>query len=176
MATLAVDELLFHLQPNISASKYDEWIHYRTVLQPRSKKAVDVAAARSTTHPPCCWLIEVKDFRQLRGEPGEKNQDLPATVTQKALDTLDGLQDAASAATDAHEQSHAALMLRAATAQVVLHLEAANTPSRLFQVPNPANILQKMRQILKQEPRLHKEPIVTCMANNRGLPWTVTAR
>ena len=110
MATLRVDTFAFHFEPNHAASKYDAWDYYRRVLQPQANqpKAVDVVAAKRTgLRPPCCWLIEAKDFRTVTGTPGSKNDasGLPQLVADKAIDTWAGLQDRCSA------ESHATTSL-----------------------------------------------------------------
>jgi hypothetical protein len=162
----------------MACSRYDDWQHYRDVLQPTDKKAVDVVAARFMNRPPECWLIEVKDFRQIRGSPGQKNEasELPATVADKVFDTIAGLTDAAANAEDADEKAHASRARRASRTVVVLHLEVAS-PSKLFpRVPNPANIHQKLRAILSSRAvgNLDPDPVVASMARPSGLPWRVS--
>jgi hypothetical protein len=176
VATFKVDNLVFSFQRNISASKYDESDHHRQVLMPTGKKAVDLVAVRRTALPPDCWLVEAKDFRLIRGTPGDKNvADLPATVASKAADTWDGLRDAASQATNAGEKQLASLARTAARVRVVLHLEPyTGGPSKLFpKNPSPASIQQKLKQLVRD---LDPRPLVLTMATTAKseVPWTVS--
>lgn len=178
MATLRVDTLRFHFHPNTAASKFDEWNHYRSRLQPspRDAKAVDIVAAAITRlQPPYCWLIEVKDFRVRRGAPGAKNcAALPEEVIRKALDTISGLKDAASGATTTSEKDFAQLAVRANQARIVLHMETAHGKNRLFpEVPTPANVLQKLRQLAKN---VDPNPLVLSKRTTARakVPWKVT--
>ena len=139
------------------------------------KKAVDLVAIRRTSPPPDCWLIEAKDFRLLRGVPGDKNvADLPKTVASKAIDTWSGLKDTALNAADADERELASVARTASRVRVVLHLEPyTGARSRLFpEIPSPANILQKLKPLVRE---LDVEPLVLSIATTVkfDVPWSV---
>jgi hypothetical protein len=175
MASIRVDDsLTFHFKTNVQASKYDEWRYYREVLEPQQHAAVDLVAVRKTQQPKDCWLIEAKDFRRIRGVPGDKNvSKLPETVESKARHTFADLPDTASSAVEPGERSHAELALRAERIRIVLHLEPGAS-SKLFPVmPKPADVQQKSKQLLKD---LDPNPLVLSIATtaNAGVPWTVT--
>jgi hypothetical protein len=176
MATFRVNNLAFSFRSNIRASKYDDWAHHRAVLMIAGKKAVDLVAIRRTTPSRVCWLIEAKDFRLLSGAPGDKNVfDLPRTVAQKAVDTWTGLEDAASNAANFDERHFADLARSASEVRVVLHMEPyAGGHSKLFpRIPNPANVLQKLKQFIVH---LDATPLVLSIATTAqsGVPWSVS--
>lgn len=161
MPTIREQQLSFSFPPSFRLARYETWHPYKEVLRPRATKAVDIVAFRRRNPPPPLWLIEVKDFRELRGGPGEKNdrKNLPANVVRKAADTLFGLRDAAVSAE-----------------VVVLHMEPFRGPSRLFpEQPTRSNVLQKMKQLLKAYPDLDQNPLVLDLKSTprAKVPWTV---
>ena len=172
MATLKVDDSLeFHFAPNVSAWVYDQSIHYKNAQKIKQQlKAVDLVAADKTKlRPPVCWLVEAKDFRKLRGEPKPKNDaaNFPGTVAQKVADTLSELPSVQGIPT-------VELALRATAVRVVLHLETAPAKSRLFpNQPNPANMRQKLRQLLRH---IDPSPLVLSIETTpkADVPWSVS--
>lgn len=178
MPTIKVDHLAFSFPTNHAASAYDRWEHYLKVLQPRNLKGVDIVAARVTTKPPVAWLLEVKDFRFLRAEPGEKNLgNLPQTVVAKAADTLTGLAHAATGAAIPEERQQAQRLSIAGERRVVLHLEPHPAPPPFVRVPNAANVAQKIRQLLREAGHgITGQPLVLNRANTARarMPWTVS--
>lgn len=177
MATLVVDNLAFSFHGNHLATKYDDWLHYRRFGPAAGMKAVDAVAIRQTTIPPYCWLVEAKDFRAIRGEPGDKNLiALPAMVASKALDSWTGLEAAAcSDKAEASEREFAQLARRARRVRVVLHMEPyVGTTTTLFPLnPSPASIQQKLKQLVG---KLDSNPLVLTIETTAkaGVPWTVT--
>jgi hypothetical protein len=175
MATLRVDSLSFHFQASIEATKYDESVHYLTVLQQQGKKAVDVVAIRVGANPDPVWLIEAKDFRNIRGEPKESNTiGLPKSVLQKVDDTREGLRDSATNATDPTEREYAQRAITPQNTKIVLHLEPYQGPATKLLPRNPAaGVLQKLKQLVKH---IDPDPRVLNIANTRkaGVPWTVS--
>lgn len=178
MPTIREQRLSFSFPPSFLLAKYEAWHHYRHVRQPLGEKAVDIVAFRRRNRPTPLWLIEVKDFRDLTGEPGAKNNrsNLPANVIQKAADTLSGLRDAALSAEVVDERAFAAEALQHSPNRVALNMEPFRGPSRLFpEQPARSNVLQKMKQLLKAHPELDPHPQVLSTANTKGarVPWTV---
>ena len=175
MATLRVDSLHFHFWPSIAATKYDESDYYLRVLQQRGRKAVDVVAIEVGADPDPVWLIEAKDFRNIRGEPKKSNTTgLANSVFQKVNDTREGLRDAASNATDPTERQHAQRAITPTHTKIVLHLEPHQGPaSKLFPRNLAAGVLQKLKQLVKH---IDPEPKVLNIANTRkaAVPWTVS--
>ena len=175
MATLRVDSLDFHFRTSIEATKYDESTHYLTVLQQQGKKAVDVVAIEVGANPDPVWLIEAKDFRNIRGEPKESNTiGLPKSVLQKVDDTCEGLRDAAINPTDLDEKQYAQRVITATHTKIVLHLEPYQGPATKLLPRNPAaGVLQKLKQLVKH---IDPEPRVLNIENTRkaGVPWTVS--
>lgn len=113
------------------------------------------------------WLIELKDYREHRREKDAKIY-LWEEIAIKARDTLAGLF-AAKIDTAHPEQPYAVRALRATRLRVVFHLEQPRTHSRSFlRVYNPANVQQKLRQILKP---IDAHPLVVELNAMGGLPW-----
>ena len=176
MATLQVDNLCFNFHRQMAAEKYDDWIHYRTVWNKHGhQKAVDVVALRLKATPPVVYLIEAKDFRQIRGEPSNI-AGLAEDVLKKVQDTLAGLADAASQAINKTEREHAVRTMNARTRRVVLHVEpydSSGSCSSLFPRKFPAGVFQKLKQLIRD---IDSDPVLveikTCPRLN--LPWTVS--
>lgn len=178
MPTLQVDSLSFNFKANVSAEIYDLWMHYTSVWNapPASQKAVDVVAVEvpeSTT-----WLIEAKDFRVLTNPPKPSNLGgLHQSVADKVAHTLAGLADASVNAASPAEKAHATDALAAATRRVVLHLEpyagADSNLSILFPKIFAANVLLKLRQLVKS---IDANPLILNIATTpaSGVPWTVS--
>lgn len=175
MATLRVDSLKFHFRPTIETSKYDASAHYLTVLRQQDKKAVDVVAIEVGANPDPVWLIEAKDFRNIRGEPKESNTTgLPKSVFEKVVDTRDGLRDAAINATDPTERRFAERAITTTNTRIVLHLEPYQGPATKLLPRNPAaGVLQKLKQLVKH---IDPEPKVLNITTSRkaAVPWTVS--
>jgi hypothetical protein len=107
-----------------TASKYDEWSHYRRQFQKcAGAKAVDVLAQQPDGEL-TLWLIEAKDFTT--EERDREKEDLWLEVAKKMRDTLAGLVATAAYADDP-ERSMAAAFLRAKKFRAVLHLEQPTT-------------------------------------------------
>ena len=177
MATFKEGNLVFTFQTNLVILEYDKSVFHQTIRVPLKKSGVDFVACRRKTPPPDFWLIEVKDFRVIRGAPGEKNvSELPRTIAAKMLDTIEGLKDAANRAVNNEERMVSGLAANATKVRVVLHLEPyEGTHTRLFpKNPSPANIMQKLKQLLDC---LDSKPLVTSMATTgrSGVPWSVVA-
>lgn len=133
MATLRIDTIDLHYQPVIDARKYDDWQHYAR-LRNKGMRAVDVVAVDHGLKPLRAWVVEVKDYRVLRGQPKDSlPSEIAEDVWRKVEDTYTGLQDAASNAEDVEERSHAFRVLGAERRQIVFHLEPyAGPASKLF--------------------------------------------
>lgn len=165
MTELQEGALQFTFPSKVTASKYDEWTHYRkhlTIL-----KAVDFVCY--DPGPATTWLIEVKDYRaHSRTKPSE----LADEICQKVVHTLAGL---VSARINAHHDSEKALadsVVGSRKLRVVVHLEQPSKPSRLKpRVIEPADLVQKLKPMLKAfDPRLK-----VCSKDKpvAGAPWTV---
>lgn len=136
--------LTFTFPPNSTASKYDEWSHYRNQFQKvGDSKAVDMVLAEGSI----AWLIEVKDFRQ---HPRTKAIELADEIAIKARDTLAGLVSAGCNAADADEKNCARALIRAKTIRVVCHLEQPDKQTRLRpKAIEPDKLLLKLKTLIK---------------------------
>ena len=175
MKTIAEGNLAFHFKPNLGVLKYDE-SHYYLKLDPRPH-GLDFVAAKKGVAPPTCWLIEVKDFRNARGNPNDAQLELVEKVEKKVRQTLAGLAEMAGDAEGAVDETEkATLCLKAVGRRVVLHLERYVGPEKIFKnVPNPSYVAQKLKPKLSDiDPNL----LVTDIARTKKLklPWTVSAK
>lgn len=171
MATLHVDTLDFHFETWIEAQKYDESVHYDAFRQ-GGKRAVDVVAVETGANPQLAWLIEAKDYRDLRGQPKDFTpSEIASDVFRKVNDTLDGLADAAVSALDPAEMLHASRARAAATRQIVFHLEPYQGPaSKLFPRDPSVGVLQKLTQLFGAV-----IPVLNIATTRRAnVPWTVS--
>ena len=154
-----------------SVVKFDDWAFYRKQFQSCAKgnKAMDIVAL-----PPASdvlWLIEAKDYRRNRRDPSKG--PLPMEIAEKARDTLAGLLAAASNAVH-DEQTFARAAVRVTRIRVVLHLEQARAPSKLFpRAVNPADVKLKLKQLLKS---IDPHPVVMDSKTPTWVHWTTTWR
>jgi hypothetical protein len=176
MPVLQVDSFQFAFAATVVAHSYDQWQHYLNVWNTagRNQKAVDVVAVENPAAPTNVWLIEAKDFRIISHPPRPSNlAQLPETVAIKVEHTLAGLADAAVAAADALERSHASIAIAARTKRIVLHLEPhTGQHTALFPARFSANVLQKLKQLVKTT---DPNPLVLDIEHTpgAGVPWTV---
>jgi hypothetical protein len=113
--------------------------------------------------------IEVKDYRRHRRT---KPIDLAAEVAHKIFDTLAAMLPARINGDVTEETRIAKAMLRARRLRVVFHLEQPATHSKLFpRVVNPANVLMKLKQLIKP---IDAHPQVVETNRMAALAWTVT--
>jgi hypothetical protein len=174
MATLRVDTLYFHFDSNIEARKYDESRHYLEVVRVRGKRAVDVTAVRPGNNPSHAWLIEAKDYRQLRGLPKDSlPSEIADDVLRKVTETLEGLSDTVVNGEEEGERSHAARVLGAHARHVVFHLEPHVGRSKISPGDPSANVAQKLKQLFRDQ---HLTPQVLSIRTTAkaGVPWTVS--
>lgn len=183
MPTIQEGSLRFSFPSNFATTGYDRSHHYRDVRQKLDESAVDIVAFRHRNRPPDLWLLEVKDFRDLRGEPGAKNDraKLPDNTVRKAADTLIGLRDAAVNAARPREREFAAKAIKRTRNRVALHLEPFKGRSKLFpEQPSPSHVFQKMKQLLQTHPELDPNPLVLSMRTierarkYERIPWSVS--
>lgn len=171
MPKLSEGKLAFTFPDNgWMVSKYDEWSHYRNQANTLcgSAKAIDFLAIERES---CCWLLEVKDFREHRRT---KAIDLADEVAVKVRDTLAALVGAQRLANDDSERSHARKAIRARSIRIVLHLEQPKQHSKLFpRVIKPADVLQRLKQLLKP---IDPHPLVVELNSRHDIPWQVTSR
>jgi len=168
MPTISEGDLTFTFPTNWSAWKYDDWAHYRRQFTKVcvGVKAMDVLALEPNG---CCWLVEVKDYRQ---HPRTKTINLADEVAEKLRDTLAGLVSARFRANDENEREAARLALESTDIRVVLHLEQPEKPSRLYpRAINRANVLQRLKQLIKA---IDPHPRVVEKSSMVGIPWNVT--
>lgn len=148
-------------------AKFDDWAFYRKQFQDCAdgNKAMDILAL-----PPAAdvlWMIEAKDYRRHRRDP-EKGS-LPMEIAQKARDTLAGLLAASSNGADS-ERHFARAAVRAKQIRVVLHLEQATKPSKLFpRAVDPADVKQRLKRLLRP---IDPHPIVMDSNTLARTPWT----
>jgi hypothetical protein len=175
MPILQVDSLQFTFSETVTAEKYDDWFHYRSVWNRNGRqKAMDVVAIEISTIQGTTWLIEVKDYRVIDCPPKPSNlTGLPQTVADKAIHTVNGLKDAASKATIISEREHAVQSLTLPVKRVILHLEPHKGPrTALFPSGFSANVLQKLKQLVSD---IDPNPLVLNMNTTpaAGVPWEV---
>ncbi len=168
MPTITEGKLTFAFHDEWNVSKYDDWGHYRNqfIRVCGGVKAVDVLALEPQE---CCWLLEIKDYRE---HVRTKTIDLADEVAEKVRDTLAGLVGTQFCANDEGEKNSARQALRAKNLKVVLHLEQPAKHSTLFpRAINPAAVLQRLKQLIEA---IDPHPRVVEKASMAGIPWTVT--
>ena len=162
-----VDGLNFDFPDDWQVSKYDAWSFYRNqfIRMWDGIKSLDLLAIDpdKTT-----WLIEVKDYRV---NQRIKPSDLGEEVAHKVFDTLAAIIPAKINATNSNEKRLARAVSASRKLRVVLHLEQPEKHSKLRpRAINPADVQQKMRQLLKP---VDAHPRVVDMRSMRGLEWQV---
>lgn len=163
-----VDGLNFDFSDNWQVGQYDSWSFYQNQVSRmwNGIKALDLLAV--DPHK-TAWLIEVKDYsQQQRTKPSELSDE----VAHKVFDTLAALIPAKNGANDAGEKQIARAVTLALRLRVVLHLEQPAKHSKLRPIAiNPADIKQKIRQLLKP---VDAHPLVVSKANLGALEWCVS--
>ena len=150
-----------------SAVKFDDWAFYQKQFQgcADGNKAMDILALPTTNG--VLWMIEAKDYRRNHRNPSKG--PLAMEIAEKARDTLAGLLAAAANAVN-KEQTFARTAVKAAQIRVVLHLEQATKPSKLFpRAVNPADVKLKLKQLLKA---IDPHPIVMDSNATTWNHWT----
>ncbi len=153
------------------ATKFDDWHFYQRRFKDccGGNKAVDFLA--HDTGNMTLWLVELKDYRQHRRTKDDKIS-LWEEVAVKVRHTLAGVF---AAAVDENHPDHtyAVAALKAKKLRVVLHLEQPRTHTKLFpRSYNPANVQQKLKQLLKP---IDAHPRVTDLDRMAGVPWTAAS-
>ena len=145
MTRLAEGPLTFDFPDSWKATKFDDWSYYRNQFAKiKGTKAVDFVAIGPDL---CCWCIEVKDYRHSKRT---KAIDLADEVALKVRDTLAALASARVNANDGAEKELAAVAMRSRMLRVVLHLEQASKPSKLFpRAIDPSKVEQQLKQLIK---------------------------
>lgn len=170
MPTITEGKLSYTFSDTWNVTKYDDWVFYRRQFE-RSccgNKAVDFLAYNPGDRT--LWLIELKDYRQYRRK---KEILLWEEMAVKARDTLAGLFAAKVDVVLSDEQRYAAQVLCTIKLRVVLHLEQPATNSKLFpRVYNPADVQQKLKQILKP---IDAHPRVVELNNMDAVPWSAAS-
>lgn len=167
MQELVEGELTFSFPEPLKAQQYDGWSFYRNQFNSAfgGTKAVDFVCLDQQ----CTWLIEVKDYRaNRRSKPSELGDE----VAIKVRDTLAGLVAASCNANDQNERRFAEKAVKSKRLRVVLHLEQPQKPSKLRPlVVNPADLVMKMKQLLKA---VDAHPLVVDKQKMAlDIPWTV---
>lgn len=168
MPSITEGKLKFDFPDDWEVSKYDEWSYYRNqfIRTCGGTKAIDILALEPKA---CCWLLEVKDYREY---VRTKTIDLADEIAAKVRDTLAGLVGAQFQANEAEEKKAASQALRSRFLRVVLHLEQPTKHSKLFpRAISPAAVLQRLKQLIKP---IDPHPRVVEKASMAGIPWTVT--
>ena len=163
-----VDGLDFCFDDDWAVDKYDDWSFYRERFSRmwNGIKAIDLLAVSPDD---TLYLIEAKNYR---AHERTKMGSIPDEIFLKIFSTLAALLPARVNATDDRERGLATRALGAAKLKVVLHLEQPLEGSKPFpRAINPANVQQKLRQLLKP---IDAEARVAETALMQGLPWTVT--
>jgi len=191
MLTLTEEKLTFGFLDDWKVSKFDDWSFYRNQFDKISgallvckdpcegdircikcnnrkvagTKAIDILAIDPEG---CCWLIEIKDYRQ---NTRQKSIELADEIALKARDTLAALAAARVNANDADEKRLAVSAMRCCRLRIVLHLEQPTKHSKLFpRAIDPAKIKQRLQQLVKA---IDPHPLVVEMNNMGNLAWTV---
>lgn len=172
MATIQIENVAFHFKTSMAAVAYDATKHYKDVLEARKRAGVDIVAAGHSTFEQHCWIVEVKDYRTLRGLPGAKKLgDLPEQVERKVRHTLEDMTTWPETDAAFEVIQHARERPRR---RVVLHLEPHQGKSKFLKhVPSQAFVRQKLRQTLKD---IDPNPLVLDMSTTpkAKVPWSVT--
>lgn len=145
MTVLLEGRLQFTFGASSQVTKYDDWSFFRNQFQNTcgGAKAVDLVCLSGN----CCWLIEIKDYRQHKRT---KPQDIGDEIAIKVRDTLAGLVAAKVNASDSDEKYFAKTALKCRSIKVVLHLEQPKKHSRLFpRAIDPASVTQSLKRQLK---------------------------
>lgn len=168
MTTEREGNVLWQFDSGWHHGKYDDWAFYRKQYQSciDGTKAVDIIAVDPDAST--LWLIEAKDYRRTRRDPSKG--PVADEVARKAHDTLAGLVAAAVNAVD-EEQRMARIALKTTRIRVVLHLEQATKPSKLFPAAlNAADIRQKLCRLVRA---IDRRPLVmSCIQTPPAVPWT----
>jgi hypothetical protein len=168
MQRFKVDGLNFDFPDDWQVGKYDDWSFYRNQFSRmwNGIKALDLLAIDPDK---TAWLIEVKDYsRNSRTKPS----DLGEEVAHKVFDTLAAIIPAKIYASDSDERKLARAVLTSRKLRVVLHLEQPEKHSKLRpRAINPADVKQKMRQLLKP---IDAHLLVVDMGSMAQLKWQVS--
>ena len=166
--TLAEGALRFSFGASCTVAQYESWAFYRNQLQRiAGTKAVDFVCINGGQ----TYLIEVKDYRI---HPRIKPILLSDEVALKVRDTLAGLAAARVNANVPVEQQSAPRAVLSSRWRVALHLEQRLTNRRLRPTAvSPANVLQKLRRILKSVDAHPK--VVDRNSLHPDLCWTVSS-
>lgn len=168
MQRFNVDGLNFDFPDNWQISKYDDWSFYRNQFI-RIRDGIKSLDLLAIDQDKTTWLIEVKDYRL---HPRTKPSDLGAEVAHKVFDTLAAIIPAKIHATDPDEKQLARAVSASRKLRVVLHLEQPAKHSKLRpRAINPADVQQKIRQLLKP---VDAHSLVVDMMSMRGLEWDVS--
>lgn len=158
-----VEKLTFTFPPDWQVSKYDDWSFYRKQFgrQLPGIQAVDLLVRDVND---TAYLIEVKDYRH---PDTEKPSGLPKAIANKVLMTLAALLPAKLNGNDPSERAMAEAMLTCQKLRVIVHIEL---PKAHQPVVNPADIKQKLAQLLRA---VDAHPKVVSMSNMATLNWSV---
>lgn len=167
MSVLIEGQLRFTFTEGAIATQYDNWSFYRNQFAKScgAVKAVDMICI----HKEVTWLIEIKDYRR---HQRTKPIDLADEIALKVRDTLAGLVAAKFNANEIEENQFAQQALEAKSLRVVLHLEQAIKPSKLFPAAiNPVSVIQKLKKQLKA---IDAHPVIVNQHDLKpDMAWTV---
>jgi hypothetical protein len=162
-----VDGIRFTFPRGWLLLKYDDSSFHRNQFQPFAggSKALDIVALAPDR---TLWLIEVKNYR---GQRRSKAGSVFAEVALKVRATLAGLAAARVRANNVTEKVFANEAMQCAGMGVVLHLDQAASPSRLFpQIIDPKSASQQLRRetrCIDQHPVCYGQGV-----SSRRMPWT----
>jgi len=168
MQRFNVDGLNFDFPDDWQVSKYDDWSFYRNQFI-RIRDGIKSLDLLAIDQDKTAWLIEVKDYRL---HPRTKPSDLGAEVAHKVFDTLAAIIPAKIHATDPVEKQLAHVVSASRKLRVVLHLEQPAKHSKLRpRAINPADVQQKIRQLLKP---VDAHSLVVDSVSMKKLGWIVS--
>jgi len=176
MSQIQEQRITFTFLPQVSAEHYEHWQHYQTVTQRvQGTKCVDISVIETTATPETLYLLEVKDFRKIDFPPKPCNlTGLAQTVVAKAQDTITGLSDAATNASNPSEQSFARIATSVKQKRIVLHLEPhTGALIALFPTNFAVGVYQKLKQLARH---IDPKPLVLDCSTTKSniVPWTAT--
>jgi hypothetical protein len=169
MPTHAVGTLTFAFPAGWLAEPFDELPFYRKRFNGLAgSKAVDLIAVAPGDQ--AVWLIEVKDYRNHRRT---KTAPLVDEFAAKVRDSLACIPCMAVNADGMRDVTIAKAALRSSTIRIVLHVEQARKPSKLFPwVADPKTVRDQVRRLVRAADPKALVGDSTTLAPH--VAWTVT--
>lgn len=193
MTQITEGALIFTFPDGWQVAKADDWSFYRNQFA-KHFDGVRLACKKCNAEVRCCkcgtaktigakavdilaiepgsvaWLIEVKDYRRHRRT---KAVDLADEIAVKVRDSLAMFVAASKNANVQSERVAASAVGGSSSIRVVLHVEQAPKPSKLFpRAINPANVKQRLRRLIKF---VDLHPLIVETSYMDRVAWSVTS-